>query len=362
MTGNSRPRVSFVPENDGGEIPLVSGSRTFTLYRATPETGTYAHHGHVAYFRNALYAAWSNHAQDEDAPGQHVQIRRSADLGETWTDPVVLFPPLDDVAPASEDGPGRRKQCSNGFAVVDGVLYAFSEVWDKTGEKQRDGLGRLARAISAEGTLGSPFWLRAAPPPARTTGPAYPAGDPSLVQKIDAHLGRPGNELTWDFRHLTTRPRADDGHQLCEPTRAWRLPDGTWCRMYRDLGGSRCNYASFSHDDGATWTAPTRTDFPDACSRATSGMLPDGQVYVISNISRQQRDPLAISLARDGMRFDRVALIRSGVPPRRYEGRYKDIGFQYPHAGVAGDSLRVIYSVNKEDVEITSIPLTDLGM
>jgi hypothetical protein len=78
------------------------------------------------------------------------------------------------------------------------------------------------------------------------------------------------------------------------------------------------------------------------------GALPDG------------RDALAVSLSADGLTFDRVAAIRSGAPPMRYEGRWKCGGFQYPHTTTMGDYLWVIYSVNKEDVEVTAIPLTAL--
>ncbi|MDZ7633458.1 MAG: hypothetical protein U5L72_03055 [Bacteroidales bacterium] len=59
---------------------------------------------------------------------------------------------------------------------------------------------------------------------------------------------------------------------------SWRLADGTCVRLYRD-GGARDaktsdeveltkswrNYASFSFDNGMTWTVPARTSFPDAC-------------------------------------------------------------------------------------------------
>jgi hypothetical protein len=45
----------------------------------------------------------------------------------------------------------------------------------------------------------------------------------------------------------------------------------------------------------------------------------------------------------------------------RHEGRSKVIGYQYPHSVIAGDDLWVIYSVNKEDIEITRIPLSELA-
>ena len=72
------------------------------------------------------------------------------------------------------------------------------------------------------------------------------------------------------------------------------------------------------------------------------------------------RSLLAISLSADGLNFDRVAVIRFLAPPMRYKGRAKSIGFQYPHSVVVKNDLWVIYSVNKEDVQITKIPLEEL--
>lgn len=352
--------VSFAGGNRTEGFPCLRDTQTATLYRATPETGSYSHHSHIVHFEGTIFAVWSNHPRDEDAPGQRVLLSRSIDQGSTWAEFVELFPPLDRVDPASADGEGRRTQCANGFAVVDRILYALSEVWDDGGGCRTAGRGRLVRSIKPDGALGAPFWLGKDAPAPKAGLPAYPAGDPALVEEINAYLGLPGNEPTWEFRHLTTRPTADDGHLLCEPTTAWKLRNGAWCKLYRDLGRSNCNYASFSHDDGLTWTAGTRTNFPDANSRATAGVLPDGQVYVISNTSPDGRVPLAISLSKDGLSFDRTALIRNDAVPLRHEGRWKNTGFQYPHSAIVDDSLCVMYSVNKEDIQVTRIPLAEL--
>ncbi len=360
MNPNERFVISFTKDRGRGNLPFLRNAKTVTLYHATPETGTYSHHSHITHFKGVLYAMWSNHLKDEDAPGQRVLMARSLDQGETWDEFMELFPPLDRVDLASEDGQGRRTQCANGFTVIDGVLYAFSEVWDDGGECRTGGRGRLVRTVHPDRGIGALFWLGKESPAPKAGVPAYPIGDPNVVGKIITHLGRPGNELTWDFRHLTTRPTAADGHLLCEPTSAWKLKNGTWCKLYRDLGKSNQNYVSFSHDDGATWTKATQTNFPDANSRSTAGVLPDGHVYVVSNIFPQGRDPLAISLAGDGLTFNQVALIRRNAPPLKHEGRWKNVGFQYPHSAVIGDTLWIVYSVNKEDIQVTQIPLTEI--
>jgi uncharacterized lipoprotein NlpE involved in copper resistance len=342
---------------------LLKNTHTTTLYVANPETGTYSHHPHITYYDEIIYTMWSNHKIDEDAPGQRVLGRRSLDQGESWEYIIELFPPLDNVDGADKDGKGRRTQCANGFANIENSLYAFSEVWDDGGDARHAGQGRLFRSLHKDGTLGDIYWLRKEPAKVIAGIPVFPLGNPELVDKINAFLQLPENELTWDFKYLTTRPNAEDAHQLCEPTPAWQLKNGTWVKIYRDLGKpvSHFNYASFSIDNGKEWTVPTKTDMIDGCARANAGTLPDGQVYIISNIEPNgKRDPLAISLSKDGLNFDKVMLIRSGASKIKYDGRWKAEGFQYPHSLILVDNLWVIYSVGKEDVQLTRISINEL--
>ena len=350
-------------------LPRLDGVRTTLLYRATPETGTYSHHGYITSHSGVLVAAWSNHAADEDAPGQHVLFSRSTDCGGTWERWNELFPPHDEMKPAEQqDWNADRVLIANGFAEVDGKLYAIAEahVLD-----ERRGLGRLARSIEPDGSLGEVFCLIDSPPEPVAGFPRYPAASesaaPATAARINDCLARPENLPSWEFLGGTCSPIADDGHKMCEPTQSWRLFDGRYVRLYRDLGTpgaqkpdrSGRNYAQFSFDDARTWTPPSRADFPDACSRSAAGTLPDGTVYIINNPGNS-RDPLVISLSADGLNFDRHAIIASGAAPRRHEGRWKDRGFAYPRAAVQGDTLFVVYSICKEDVAVAAVPISAL--
>ena len=380
---------------------FLDNIETTTLHTGTPEMGTFNHHSHITYFKGGFYAIWDIQARDEHGPGQHGLLRRSTDQGKTWTPVEELFPAMDRYIPSSEAlTPGRyrgRIQTSNGFAVVDDVLYAITEVDDHRGtnvrNRKRFHAGRLCRSINSDGGLGELFWLTEVAPEAVKGFPSYPAGDPKLVKKINQYFQQPGNEIQLDFSSpvpesapgdvWTPFPISDDNHRLIEQVPSYRAADGTWVRLYRDGGllgveipdqgtrttleesKSRRNYASYSFDNCKTWTVPTRTSFPDACAKSNAGRLPDGQVYVINNVlplstKHGGRSLLGISLSRDGLNFDRVAVIRFVVPPQRYEGRAKGIGFQYPHSVVVGDSLWVMYSVNKEDIQVTRIPLDEL--
>lgn len=358
---------------------------TTNLLYATPETGTFNHHGYLAYFKGVLFASWDNQARDENTSGQRGVFRYSKDEGKTWSEQKSLFPSLADNVPASLAKQPKPFQTSQGFAEIEGRLYAVTCV-DRALKKKvyrfnevsRKRIGFLAREANVDGSLGPVFWLSDSAPAPEPGYSAIPAGEPSIVAKIDAHFKDPANLLQLLFKPRQW-PDSDDEHRMTEPTQPWRLANGAWVRLYRNQGTiqgttraeteasrPRRHYASFSFDDGETWTAPTRTNFPDTGSRANSGQLPDGQYYVINNplpMSARQggRQMLAISLSHDGLKFDRMAVIKFAAPAQRYEGKSKGAGgYQYPHSVVVGNNLWVIYSVNKEDMEVVRIPLAEL--
>ncbi len=391
---------------------FIENLRVTPLLQATPETGTFNLHGYLKYFQGVLFACWDSQARDENTAGQHGVFRFSADGGETWSDLRPLFPPLADNLPAAQTKRPGPFQTSQGFAEVGGRLYAVTCVDRELKEKvlrfnevSRTRIGFLAREVRKDGTLGDGVWGgrppngpggRGCPPPppgprgdvfggaSQKTSPepgypAHPAGPPELVAAIRHFFQQPAH-LPQLLFGPTEHPDSDDEHRMTEPTPPWRLDHGTWVRLYRDQGSihgqtraeveaskSRRNYAAFSFDDGRTWTKPTRTSFPDSTARSNAGRLPDGQYFVINNPlamppGRGGRTMLAISLSRDGLLFDRFMILRFVPPPQRYPGKAKTgTGFQYPHSVVVGEHLWVIYSVNKEDMEVARIPLTELA-
>lgn len=358
--------------------------KTTKLFHATQETGTFNHHGYLAYYEGILFACWDNQARDENTSGQHGMFCYSMDEGKSWSIPESLFPPLADNVPASETKEPKPFQTSQGFAEIDGHLYAVTCVdkalQDKVyryNEVSRDRIGFLARKVFNDGKLGEIFWLSDSAPVPEPGYPPIPAGEPSLVARINNYFSKPANlpQLLFGPRQ---HPDSDDDHRMTEPNQPWQLADGTWVRFYRDVGSihgtnraeleasrSRRNYAAFSFDDGKSWTTPTRTNFPDSCARSNAGKLPDGQIYVINNIlplspKKGGRAMLAISLSRDGLKFDRMAVIKFIAPEQRYAGNAKSDGYQYPHSVIVGDYLWIIYSINKEDIEVARIPLLEL--
>ncbi len=366
--------------------PILPRVESFPIYHATPLTGVYSHHAQIGYFQGTFFASWSNQEWGEDGPGQRVLCSLSPN-GKDWKHPFVCLPSMSGMRKPDRYG---RVLTAEAWVIVDGKMYVVGGVNDRPGPEHkiesgyettesgqkrmlfdgRVGWGRVARSVGTNGEMGPIFWLVNDPPAPVEGFPKYPdARDPhyrEVASRIKRYLANPLHMPAWDFLNHTTRPRSVDNHQMCEPS-VYRRPDGTLVKLSRDCGPNQSHrlYASLSRDEGKTWTTPVRTDIPDSPSKAVSGTLPDGKIYLIGNQIPESahgfRDPLVISLSPDGKTFDWAAAIRHGTPPLRYPGDHKNRGFQYPSALVEGNALWVIYSINKEDVAISRIPLSELG-
>ena len=361
-----------VPDEDArftanGYSPLPNVS-TETVYDVTqPTDGIYNHHPAIATLGDGLVATWSNHLQGhttggEEGPGQKVMCRHASD-GQNWSAAGDLFPSLDDHGDAFDAG---RVVIANGFARVNGNLYAIGETSDneakESGEsRQRTGLGRLARKINPDGSLGNVFWLDSDPPAPKAGYPQVPdpGSDPSLASTASAirnYLDQPLNQPAWDYiaRNNNTEPTGD-GKRLVEPS-TYQRPGGSLVRLFRDTGNRGFLYARESNDGGQSWSTPTQTNVPDSPSKTISGTLPDGRTYMIGNQVNDkayERDPLTLAISRDGVNYDWAAAIRFDRPGIEFPGDGKGPGYQYPAATVDGNELVVTYSIGKEDIAVS---------
>jgi len=364
------------PHENLSRFVHIDGLRSNVVYRATEQTGYYNHHPHLTRYKEKFFAAWSNHQADEDVGGQRVLLSESRN-GERWSAPVLLFPPLQ-----AEDGKGLVLT-ANGWLELDGTLFAIADLHEDIGWSNADGLvvsrirsssyhrparkalGRLARQVNPDGTISAPFWVLRLDN-ARAVCKTCQL-QPTLAAKVEVALRHPLNRRAWDFAEANKHGywidrypvKAADGHRLVEPT-TYRGSRHLLVRLLRDLDDSNFVYASVSSDGGKNWSAPRRTTIPDSPSRSFAGNLPDGEVFLIGNPVKGIRDPLAIRLSRNGVIFGKAMLVRRDSPPMRRTGRYKAAGFQYPSAVVAKNILWILYSVNKEDIEISQVPLQSL--
>jgi len=372
-------RMWFCPLPQAGQpamgFPLVPGAEHAELYHATVETGAYSHHAQLVKHGGRFWAMWSNHPKGEDAPGQRVLYASSAD-GLVWTPWAELFPPPGPVGEATGTG---LASAAGGWLALGDRLFARATVWDNLGFENADRTERadqpdrdhpflvrqtyapIARELLADGTLGPRFALgrNAAP---NLDGELIAAADPQvaeLVRSLQALLPR------------RRPPQGVDSNRLCEAV-YYTAKDGRTVCLLRDDNYSHRMYFSVSDDGGQTFPTAVPTDIPDTPSLTCTVELVDGTVLLIGNqsapafddadkVRHHRREPLTVAVSPDGYRFVKVMALRANAPELRIPNvRGRGPGFQYPDALVDGGMLYVLYSIGKEDVGLTRVPLAEV--
>lgn len=345
------------------------GTQTFTVFAPGAATDRFSNGVVLTPFKGRLYAQWQSSARDEDAPDTWVAYSVSDD-GETWRAPVAL----------AHAGAGGLMRSSGGWWTDGETLVAYVNVWPDGFQSgaggyaeyrlSRDGetwsepqrvMGADGRPVEGvieqdphliDGRLMTGFHLR----PGMIVKPFY----------TDDPLGLSG----WIEGRMQNLPRDASGAAAEHEKRLSREIEPSLFQrgdcavmVFRDEELSFRQLASESCDQGVTWTTPVLTDMPDARAKQSAGNLPDGTAFLVNapNTDRP-RMPLAVTLSSDGRVFDRSFLLRGAgdLQPLRYEGQYKRPGYHYPKSVAWNGALYVGYAANKEDVQVTRVPLSAL--
>ncbi|MDA0824897.1 MAG: exo-alpha-sialidase [Proteobacteria bacterium] len=335
-------------------LATVPGIHTI-VYRAAEDTPKFCHHPNLVIFRDRLFCMWSNGLVDEDAPGQRV-LYSSSDDGVRWTTPQVL----------NLDPEGTKICVASGFHVADPHLVAY---YTMTGGENFHPETCLMVRTSTDGQVWSS--------PQRIASGFFIEGPHQLpggrLVLAGEYVGEARVTQRMRFLYSDAMNRSSAWHPAdIEPPELHRFgytepslylrADGVLVATLRSQQGFL--HACTSEDRGQTWAAAQQTEFPDSTARTAAGNFPGGGVYLINNplTTPFDRSLLTIALSRDGRLFHRAFLVRGEPTKRRFDGKYKLDGWQYPHACVWKDALFIAYSINKEDLGVTRISLDDLPL
>ena len=320
------------------------------IYRASETGYKFCHHPQLVVFQGRCYAMWSNGILAEDTPGQRILYCSTSD-GTNWTKPQVL----------TDHDAGKGICVAAGFRVHEKQLIAYYTV---TGGTNFHPATALHARLSSDGKQWSParritsgFFIN--PPLQLSNGHLVIGGEHVGEQRTAARMrllvtaSRDGLS-GWQQARITVKDLKVIGY--AEPN-MYQCQDGTVVMPLRNYSGYF--YVATSRDQGQSWSTPVKTNFPDSTARFALGKLPDQTVYLINNPGPKQFDRhlLAISTSTDGRTFKRSWIVRNEPAKMRYPGKNKLDGWQYPHAIVWKSFLYVAYSINKEDVAVTRIPL-----
>jgi pimeloyl-ACP methyl ester carboxylesterase/predicted neuraminidase len=334
-----------------------AAGRKSTVFQGKEKESGFNLHSYIAHHDGRFWAVWSSSAVGEEDPDQRVLYATSKD-GHHWSEARELA--------ADPDGPtGPARWIARGVFVSEGKLSALAAYIESADYRLR-GTAEVWRNLRLmrfdwNGTRWQSAGTYAANcmnnfPPQRLNGLLSLVCRDSRMAVTMALADAAGS---WKHTPIASEPPFD---RMDEPT-YYATSNGEVHLIIRDNSRSGFLIRSISQDHGKTWSLPVRTNYPDATSKNFPGRLTNGWYYLINNPNPSKRDPLAISFSRDGWEFERPLVVRRDPPARRFEGRAKGSGsVQYPHAIEHNGSLWVIYSINKEDIEVAEIPIRGLEL
>jgi hypothetical protein len=386
QTGSVHEPVRYVggpvvdPHAHDGRLRPAVGVETFQVMRTNrsqPKLAdgfgwTYNHAPMLVYWNGQFLIEYlSNPVSEHVAPGQSL-LCTSAD-GRHWSSPKVTFP-VYKLLPPDQPGTAMMHQRMGFFIAPDGrllVLAFYGHAPDPFGP---GGIGRVVREIYKDGSFGPIYFLRyntrSGWGESNTGFPFYKrSNDTGFIAACDELLAnRLMREQWWDeerfdgdFFSVRFPGSADPRNWGDREAFNWfHRKDG------KIVGLWKWSEASLSSDEGKTWSRPVKCPTLQMTGAKISGReTSDGRYALVynPNLDDDHRWPLAIVTGDDGIIFDNMLCIQGEVPPRRFAGRWKDFGSQYNrcveegNGRTPGTDLWVTYSINKEDIWVTRVPV-----
>jgi hypothetical protein len=363
-----------------GQLGPVKGVHNIQVMRANrehPEKSdglgwTYNHAPMLAYWNGTFYLQYLSNPVGEHIPPGQTLLLTSKD-GYAWSKPVVVFPPYKIPDGTTKEGyPGVAKDLyavmhqRMGFYVSEKdnrlltVGYYGIALDAKDDPNDGNGIGRVVREVYKDGSFGPVYFIRFNSK-WNDQNAAYPhykkSRDKGFVQACDALLGDPLMMQQW----VEEADRDDALIPLKKQYKAfsyYHLPNGHVVGLWKHA------LTSISINNGRTWLYdPVRAPgFVNSNAKIWGQRTADGRYVTVYNPS-EFRWPLALSVSEDGLNYKNLLLVHGEITPMRYGGNYKSYGPQYVRGILEGNGtppdgrLWVVYSVNKEDIWVSSVPV-----
>ncbi len=339
----------------------VRGSDTSSIDYNPKASGGVNQHNYLHFYNNKYWLMWSDGPGVEDRVGQVVKYSTSKD-GEHWSTAKMITPYPPNSTPISPHYNTRSnlgmRWISRGFWEYNGELLALAALDEANGF-----FGESLELRAFKWNRSTDIWEDAGliydnainnfPPKKIPTGEWVMSRRSYEYKKkgVDFMVGGLKSKNDWQiFPVLGTNSELS-----AEEPYWWILPDGqTLMALFRDNRKSGYLYRSFSVDNGRSWSTPVKTNFPDAASKFYGLRLSNGNYILISNPNPKKRDPLTISVSKDGVTFHKMAYLVGKRPPFQLD---------YPHAIEHDGNILIAFSGStKQKIEVLKIKMSDIEL
>ncbi len=358
-SGNEKPDISA----DGGLIPVV-GVHNYQVLRANrthPELAdsfgyTYNHAPMLAFWNGKFYLEYLSGPVRESQAPCHTLLCTSAD-GANWSIPRVVFPAL-----TLKDSTQTIAHQRMGFYIApNGKLLILSYYGINPNPLNGKGIGRAVREVKSDGTLGSIYfisfnasagWNKNNIPYLFYTN----STDSGFVAACDSLLNnRLMTQQWWDEEHLYNKNFPVSGQAFDY----YHLKNDDVVGMWKE------GLASISKDEGNTWQKQQKMqNIMWNNAKYFGQQTKDGKYALVYCLNNPWRNPLGIIVSDDGINYHDMAIVHGELPDQRYYGWLtKNMGPQYVRGIIEGNGnppgnfMWVAYSVNKEDIWVSQIPV-----
>lgn len=385
QTGSQSEPVRYVggeiadPTVQDGKLRLAVGVENRQVLRANrtfPEQSdsfgwTYNHAPNICYWNKLFFLQYISGAIDEHIAPVHTLLTTSTD-GRHWKKPVVVFPvytpPPGVSIPVGYTG-YMMHQRMGFFVAPDGRLLVSGFYGHTEHPFGAGGIGRVVREIYRNGSFGPIYFIRYSSynnwNKSNTAYPFYTdSKDSGFVKACNSLLADKLITLQWldeDTGKNNNYFPLGAARDSLEATSFFHRKDGKVVFLWKK---SMC---ALSDDDGTTISHPVKSPTLIMPGGKNWGQrTKDGRYAMVYNpiATQEYRYPLIVVTGDDGIIFDNMLLVQSEVPPRRFFGRWKDFGPNYVRGIVEGNGIPpgndmwLTYSMNKEDIWMSRIPLS----
>lgn len=364
-----------------GPYTLAPGLTNYTILTPDGTTPTessltshrYHHHTRIATHNGRVWVAFSSAGTNEGASGEMVVAKSSGDDGATWSSPLLVVPAQSTFTEAGPSTPaGSRISYPRSFVKYNGDLYLVSAIDDVLGANNNIGAALVATKCNDDGSMGPLFRISTETytPQSGFSEIGYDATlGPSLFAST-ALYGVWGGSTPNNAASSWIGWKSQSGETYVEPTTIDLNESGTsllrlWRKASVTSSTSTVLWSQRSIDSGTTWTPLIATGIPNNPSATAGIRLSDGRIALVGNpwnMSSVNRDPLYLAIfnGTTGL-IEHIYAVRqglSGIPT--YAGTSKGGGAQYPGIAYDGTNLWISYSIAKESIGVTKIPLSGL--